>query len=145
MPVRLRLARVGLTRNSPHFNVVAIPNTSRTTAKPLEILGHYNPRPRLEPPVSKSPNGQIRDERVWGPRQHAPKTGLERAGHKTVEWNVARVKYWLSQGAQPSETVEKLLVKAQILSQFSFERHLQRLRLADSTRLVYRIQSGAET
>ena len=115
MPVRLRLARVGLTRNSPQYTLVAVPSSSRTTARPLEVLGRYDPKPRLEPPVSKSPTGQLRDERVWGARQHAPKTGRERAGHKMVEWNVERVKYWLSQGAQPSDSVEKLLVKAKIL------------------------------
>lgn len=117
MPVRLRLARVGLTRNSPRFTLVAIPSSSRTTARPLEVLGRYDPKPRLEPPVSRSPNGQIRDERVWGARQHATKTGFEKPGHKTVEWNVERVKYWLRQGAQPSSSVEKLLARAKIFGE----------------------------
>lgn len=33
------------------------------------------------------------------------------AGNKMINLNFERVKYWLTVGAQPSETVEKLLVK----------------------------------
>lgn len=126
MPVRLRLARTRLTRNSPTFSLVAIPSTSRATARPLEVLGHYDPKPRLEPAPARSPNGQTRDERVWGARQYADnKTGAgvnERVGHKTVSWNVERVKYWLGQGAQPSESVERLLVRAGLLGECGCER-----------------------
>lgn len=33
------------------------------------------------------------------------------SGNKLINLNFERVKYWLTVGAQPSETVEKLLVK----------------------------------
>ncbi|KAI9315121.1 30S ribosomal protein S16 [Dichotomocladium elegans] len=37
------------------------------------------------------------------------------AGNKVVNLNFDRVKYWLTVGAQPSETVEKLLEKANLI------------------------------
>ncbi|RIB05073.1 ribosomal protein S16 domain-containing protein, partial [Gigaspora rosea] len=36
-------------------------------------------------------------------------------GIKNIEWNVDRIKYWISCGAQPSDTVAKLLSRAGIL------------------------------
>ncbi|CAM0137541.1 hypothetical protein VKS41_003008 [Umbelopsis sp. WA50703] len=36
-------------------------------------------------------------------------------GIKHVNLNIERVKYWLTVGAQPSETVERLLSKADII------------------------------
>ncbi|GAA5799641.1 30S ribosomal protein S16 [Helicostylum pulchrum] len=39
------------------------------------------------------------------------------AGNKMINLNFERVKYWLTVGAQPSETVEKLLVKADLMPQ----------------------------
>ncbi|KAI7849209.1 30S ribosomal protein S16 [Circinella umbellata] len=41
----------------------------------------------------------------------------DEAGNKVVNLNFDRVKYWLTVGAQPSDTVEKLLVKANIVPQ----------------------------
>ncbi|ORZ01599.1 30S ribosomal protein S16 [Syncephalastrum racemosum] len=38
-------------------------------------------------------------------------------GNKMVNLNFDRTKYWLTVGAQPSETVEKLLVKANLMPQ----------------------------
>jgi len=38
---------------------------------------------------------------------------------KGVRWNEERVKYWLSLGAKPSKTVERLLNQAGIISQYS--------------------------
>ncbi|KAL1931411.1 hypothetical protein VTP01DRAFT_9553 [Rhizomucor pusillus] len=37
------------------------------------------------------------------------------SGNKLVNLNFDRAKYWLTVGAQPSETVEKLLVRANLL------------------------------
>ncbi|RKP14967.1 ribosomal protein S16 domain-containing protein [Piptocephalis cylindrospora] len=39
----------------------------------------------------------------------------DQSGTKHVHWNAERVQYWLSVGAQPSDTVARLLVKAGIL------------------------------
>ena len=66
-------------RHSKIFHLVAIDQRKRRNAKPIELLGVY--RPRVEP---NSP-------------------------HKSVEWSVDRIKYWLGVGAQPSDSVVKLL------------------------------------
>jgi len=66
-------------RNNRIFHLVAVDERKRRNAKPIELLGVY--RPRVEP---KSP-------------------------HKSVEWSVDRIKYWLGVGAQPSDPVVKLL------------------------------------
>lgn len=116
MSVRLRFARHHCTRNNPLYSLVAIRAPQRQTAKPLELLGSYNPRPIVVPPPSVSPNGQVRDEKEWGPRQHTPNTGVAKIGQKNVEWNLERVRYWLSQGALPTKPVERLLIQAGVIS-----------------------------
>ena len=68
-------------RHNRIFHLVAIDQRKRRNAKPIELLGVY--RPRVEP---QSP-------------------------HKSVEWSVDRIKYWLGVGAQPSDSVVKLLTK----------------------------------
>ncbi len=66
-------------RHNRIFHLVAIDQRLRRDAKPIETLGIFDPR--LRP-------------------------GQE---HKTVEWSVDRLKYWLRQGASPSPSVVKLL------------------------------------
>eukprot|EP00316_Scyphosphaera_apsteinii_P003814 CAMPEP_0119329526 /NCGR_PEP_ID=MMETSP1333-20130426/76096_1 /TAXON_ID=418940 /ORGANISM="Scyphosphaera apsteinii, Strain RCC1455" /LENGTH=108 /DNA_ID=CAMNT_0007338671 /DNA_START=15 /DNA_END=341 /DNA_ORIENTATION=+ len=39
----------------------------------------------------------------------------DRDGIKHVTLNVKRIKYWIMQGAQPTETVAQLLARAQVL------------------------------
>ncbi|KAI9258524.1 30S ribosomal protein S16 [Sporodiniella umbellata] len=39
------------------------------------------------------------------------------SGNKLINLNFERAKYWLTVGAQPSEPVEKLLVKADLIPQ----------------------------
>lgn len=68
-------------RNNRIFHLVAIDQRKRRNAKPIELLGVY--RQRVGP---KNP-------------------------HKSVEWSVDRIKYWLGVGAQPSDSVVKLLTK----------------------------------
>lgn len=68
-------------RNNRIFHLVAIDQRKRRNAKPIELLGIY--RPKVEP---ESPQ-------------------------KSVEWSVDRIKYWLGVGAQPSDSVVKLLTK----------------------------------
>jgi len=112
MPVRIRLSRTHLTRNSPHYTLIATPSTSRPTAQPLELLGYYSPLPVPINPIPLSPNGQQRDPSLWGPGMRSGQEGSE----KGVRWNEERVKYWLSLGAKPSKTVERLLNQAGIIS-----------------------------
>ena len=80
MSVRMRLARVGATKQ-PTYRVVVIDSRSPRDGRAIDIIGHYNPR--TEP----------------------------------VEFNIDADKAtrWLSQGARPSETVERLLRRAGIL------------------------------
>lgn len=61
------------------FHLVAIDQRLRRNARPIETLGVFDPRLKV------------------GEKQ------------KTVEWSVDRIKYWLRQGAQPSQSVVKLL------------------------------------
>src|SRR5258707_14889200 len=85
MPVRLRLSLHGNTNNRI-FHLVAIDARRRRDAKPIELLGIYDPRLRL---------------------------GQE---HKTMHWSVERITYWLKKGgALPSKPVVKLLEWARFL------------------------------
>ncbi|TFK92763.1 ribosomal protein S16 [Polyporus arcularius HHB13444] len=84
MAVRLRMAVHGV-RNSRIFHLVAVNQRQRRNAKPIELLGVYNPR--LKPGEST----------------------------KTIEWSVQRIQYWLNVGATPSKTVTKLLQMGGIL------------------------------
>ncbi|KAI9462466.1 ribosomal protein S16 domain-containing protein [Lactarius psammicola] len=85
MPVRLRLSLHG-HRNNRIFHLVATDLRKRRDAKPIELLGIYDPRLGL---------------------------GQE---HKTMHWSVDRILYWLEKGgAQPSKSVVKLLEKGGII------------------------------
>ncbi|KAJ7932494.1 ribosomal protein S16 domain-containing protein [Mycena leptocephala] len=67
------------------FHFVAINQRARRDGKPAEILGIYNPHVR--------PGDD----------------------HKTIEWSVDRIRYWLHVGAVPSKSVVKLLELGNIL------------------------------
>ncbi|KAI9469984.1 MAG: 30S ribosomal protein S16 [Benjaminiella poitrasii] len=41
----------------------------------------------------------------------------DETGNKFINLNFERAKYWLTVGAQPTETVEKILVKADLIPQ----------------------------
>ncbi|KAI0331989.1 ribosomal protein S16 [Cubamyces sp. BRFM 1775] len=84
MAVRLRMAVHGV-RNNRIFHLVAVNQRQRRNAKPIELLGVYNPR--LKPGDTT----------------------------KTVEWSPERIKYWLKVGATPTKTVTKLLQMGGIL------------------------------
>ncbi|KAF7310829.1 Ribosomal protein [Mycena chlorophos] len=67
------------------FHLVAIHQRTRRDARPAELLGVYNPH---------AAPGQT---------------------HKTVQWSVDRIRYWLHVGAVPSKSVVKLLELGNIL------------------------------
>ncbi|GAA6041936.1 hypothetical protein JCM8097_000232 [Rhodosporidiobolus ruineniae] len=115
MPIRIRLARTHLSRNNPSYTLVATQASARPTAQPLELLGTYSPLPAILPPPSRSPNGQLRDQREWGARQFAKRPSTAEVGVKKVDWNLERVRWWLSQGAVPSKSVERLLNQAGVI------------------------------
>ena len=85
----IRLVRTG-KKNAPSFRLVLVKKTAPPkSGRFLEILGSYNPR-RL---VKKGA---------------AP-------GQKEVNLRTERIKHWLAQGVQTSETVHNLLVSQGII------------------------------
>ena len=80
MAVRIRLTRVGATKQ-PTYRFVVADSRSARDGRSLDTLGHYNPR--TDPIV--------------------------------LEIDAEKASKWLSQGAQPSETVERLFRRAGIL------------------------------
>jgi small subunit ribosomal protein S16 len=80
MAVRIRLTRVGATKQPSYRVVVADARTARD-GRSIETIGHYNPR--SEP--------------------------------AEIVIDAEKAKQWLAKGAQPSETVERLLRTAGIL------------------------------
>jgi small subunit ribosomal protein S16 len=109
MVVRLRLARHG-TKNNPFYHVVAIRDKASRDAKPIEKLGEYDPIPR--PPsaaIATRPSSiaSTSSQRVLSSGINDGKVQME----KRIEWNAERIQYWLSEGAQPSKPVARLLDK----------------------------------
>lgn len=93
--VRIRLARFGRT-NSPVYNIVVANAQKARDAKPIEVLGTYNPIPRPRT-VKQKKQGVL--------------------ATKDVQLDFDRAKYWIGVGAQPSEMVTKLLKKCGILDE----------------------------
>jgi small subunit ribosomal protein S16 len=81
MAVRIRLTRVGATKQ-PTYRVVVADSRSARDSRAIETIGHYNPR---TDPIELSIDAD-------------------------------KVKAWLAKGAQPSDTVVRLLRNAGILS-----------------------------
>ncbi|KAI9804385.1 MAG: Ribosomal protein S16, mitochondrial [Sarcosagium campestre] len=88
MVVRLRLARFG-RRHAPFYNIVVAHARTARNSKPLEVLGTYDPIPRQT-------------------QSSADNDAAARA-FKDIRLDTARAKYWLGVGAQPSDSVWKLL------------------------------------
>lgn len=88
MVVRIRLARWG-RRHLPFFRIVVADGRSPRDGRHLDVVGSYNAAGHSAAEVA--------------------------ARVKRVELDVARIKYWLSVGAQPSDTVARLLGYAGIL------------------------------
>ena len=80
MSVRIRLTRVGATKQ-PTYRLVVADSRSARDGRALDIIGHYNPR--------TDPIELAVDE--------------------------AKAKDWLAKGAQPSDTVKRLLRQAGVL------------------------------
>ncbi|KAK4561378.1 37S ribosomal protein S16, mitochondrial [Recurvomyces mirabilis] len=96
MVLRLRLARVatpgGARRHAPIYNIVLAQARTARDSLPLEVLGTYNPIPTLPEGFSE------KDVKEGKARKQ-----------KDIKVDVARAKYWLGVGAQPSNTVWRLL------------------------------------
>lgn len=86
MPVAIRLSRIGRLK-VPFYRIVAADSRSPRDGKFIELLGTYDPRAK--------------------PNETDPT--------KEVSLRVNRIKYWLGVGAQPSDTVNKLLAYANLV------------------------------
>ncbi|KAJ5992710.1 Ribosomal protein S16 [Penicillium sp. IBT 35674x] len=96
MVVRIRLARFG-NKHSPFFNIVVAQARSARGSKPLEVIGTYNPIPKL-PTNLYDENANARP-------------------YKEIALDRARAKYWLGVGAQPSDPVWKLMSMAGLVEE----------------------------
>ncbi len=83
MSVRIRLTRVGATKQ-PTYRLVVADARSARDGRAIDTIGHYNPR--------TDPIELVIDE--------------------------AKAKDWLSKGAQPSDTVRRLLKQAGVTPSF---------------------------
>ncbi|PSS28034.1 hypothetical protein M430DRAFT_32551 [Amorphotheca resinae ATCC 22711] len=89
MVVRIRLARFGRA-HSPFYNIVVTQARTARNSKPIEVLGTYDPIPK--PPLDG-------EGKPW----------------KDIKLDIARAKYWLGVGAQPSDPAWRLLSIAGLL------------------------------
>ena len=80
MSVRIRLSRVGATKQ-PAYRLVVADGRSARDGRVIDTIGHYNPR---TDPID---------------------LGVD----------AAKAKDWLAKGAQPSDTVRRLLKQAGVL------------------------------
>ncbi|MCJ1242486.1 37S ribosomal protein S16, mitochondrial [Varicellaria rhodocarpa] len=83
MVVKIRLARFGKA-NAPFYNIVVAQARSARNSKPMEVLGTYDPIPKPPPLGEGKP-------------------------FKDIKLDIARAKYWLGVGAQPSDPAWRLL------------------------------------
>ncbi|KAF7513512.1 hypothetical protein GJ744_008806 [Endocarpon pusillum] len=97
MVVKIRLSRFGKKRQ-PFYNIVVSQARTARDSKPMEVLGTYDPTPRV-PTATDAP--EVIDEVTGLPRK--PKR------YKDIQLDQSRTKYWLGVGAQPSEPVERIL------------------------------------
>jgi small subunit ribosomal protein S16 len=83
MTVRIRLTRVGATKQ-PAYRLVVADSRSARDGRAIDTIGHYNPR---TDPIE-------------------------------LRVDEAKAKDWLAKGAQPSDTVKRLLRQAGVLPTF---------------------------
>jgi small subunit ribosomal protein S16 len=103
MPVRIRLSRPpGATKLTTHYHIVAVHAKKRRDAKPLEILGIYDPA--LKSRYDKSKGWTVEDAFKALKGLDAPPVPDRR-----IEWSVDRLRYWVGVGAEPTKTVVHLL------------------------------------
>lgn len=93
MPVKIRLARFGC-RHRPHYRIAVANSWAKRDGKYIEYIGTYDPIP-----LAGTNNASIN-------------------GSKLITLNFDRVKYWLGVGAQPTDTVARLLGKVYYANNF---------------------------
>lgn len=104
MVVRVRLARFGSV-NSPFYRIVVADSRSPRDGRIIEQVGTYNPRPlRVNPLAAMTPDAAA-----------ALIADVASTKTKEIALNVDRIMYWIGVGAQPSETVARLLSYARLV------------------------------
>lgn len=101
MVLRIRLARFGRLR-SPTYNIVLTHARTARGSKPLEVLGTFDPLPKIPLSTNNTPDTVINADGQEVP--FVPKK------QKDVKLDIERTKYWLGVGAQPSDGVERILL-----------------------------------
>lgn len=101
MVLRIRLARFG-KRHAPVYNIVLAHARTARNSKPLEVLGTYDPIPKL-PLGASSQSPAAETEDALREKQSQPRK------FKDIKLDLDRTRYWLGVGAQPSDTVWRLL------------------------------------
>jgi len=71
----------------------------------LEKLGEYDPIPK-----TRNTSFIPESNRVFGSAKH-----VEQPKEKNVQWDIGRIKWWLSQGAEPTGSVVKLLSRVSLV------------------------------
>lgn len=71
---RIKLQRLGKI-HQPEYRIIVMPQREKMSARPIEVLGTYNPSLTVE----------------------------------KLKFDSTRLEYWLKVGAQPTQTVRKLL------------------------------------
>ncbi|KAI1506056.1 ribosomal protein S16, mitochondrial [Biscogniauxia marginata] len=84
MVVKIRLARFG-RKNSPFYNIVVMHARTARNSRPIEVIGTYDPMPKPDP---YDDSGKL---------------------HKDIKLDTVRARYWVGVGAQPTDTVWRLL------------------------------------
>jgi len=112
MVLKIRLARFG-RRHAPFYNIVVAHARTARNSKPLEVLGTYDPIPRV-PLESANDNYDAANNNQQG-RGGGP-DGNDGNGQaqgparkfKDIKVDTIRAKYWLGVGAQPSDPAWRL-------------------------------------
>lgn len=109
--VRIRLARLS-RKSTPFYNIVVTQSSKARDAKPIEVLGTYNPIPIA---LDKRAKIKITNEVLGSSNnnERLPKM------YKDIQLDFDRTKYWIGVGAQPSDTVSRLLRKCGILPELT--------------------------
>ncbi|PWY75150.1 hypothetical protein BO70DRAFT_296370 [Aspergillus heteromorphus CBS 117.55] len=89
MVVRIRLSRFG-NRHQPFYNIVVAQARSARDSKPLEVIGTFNPIPQRPTNLSEQEARRAK-------------------AYKEISLDRSRARYWLGVGAQPSDSVWKLM------------------------------------
>jgi small subunit ribosomal protein S16 len=105
MSVHIRLARAG-TKKRPFYRLVVTDHRSPRGGRFLENIGTFDPRRDAEGGATLLGEGA-----TPGAADGLTKDAETLKGAGTLRLDAARLFYWRGVGAQPSDTVERILKK----------------------------------